>query len=155
MLLFHAELDSSPSRLSEKPEASTLYSTFLKSRPQQLETDAITLITALQKSYPSLRCHIVHLSASSALPLIRAAKSVGLKLTVETCFHYLCLSADNIPSGRPEFKCCPPIRENANRALLWDALLDGSIDCVVSDHSPCVTELKKIDEGDSFRPSIL
>ncbi|KAJ7188240.1 allantoinase [Mycena filopes] len=148
VLLFHAEFDDSPVDPSQSTQPSTSYSTFLESRPQKLETDAISLITKLQKLYPSLRCHIVHLSAASALPLIRAAKSSGLKLTVETCFHYLCLSADDIPSGRPEFKCCPPIRENVNRELLWEALLDGSIDCVVSDHSPCVTELKKIDEGD-------
>ncbi|KAJ7901859.1 allantoinase [Mycena olivaceomarginata] len=146
VLLFHAEFDSSPAPQSEQP--STLYSTFLSSRPQKLETDAISLINKLQSQHPSLRCHIVHLSAASALPLIRAAKSSGLKLTVETCFHYLCLSADDIPSGHPEFKCCPPIRETANRELLWDALLDGSIDCVVSDHSPCVADLKKMDEGD-------
>ncbi|KAJ7132745.1 allantoinase [Mycena crocata] len=148
VLLFHAELDSSPVDAPHPDLPSTVYSTFLDSRPQKLETDAISLITKLQRLYPSLRCHIVHLSAASALPLIRAAKSSGLNLTVETCFHYLCLSADDIPSGHPEFKCCPPIRENTNRELLWEALLDGSIDCVVSDHSPCVTELKKIDEGD-------
>jgi allantoinase len=71
-----------------------------------------------------------------------------LKLTVETCFHYLCLSADEIPDGRPQFKCCPPIREHTNRELLWDALKDGTLDCVVSDHSPCVSELKNMDEGD-------
>jgi len=148
VLLFHAEFDSSPADNTQPVEPSTSYSTFLDSRPQKLETDAISLINKLQRSYPSLRCHIVHLSAASALPLIRAAKSSGLNLTVETCFHYLCLSADDIPSGRPEFKCCPPIRENVNRELLWEALLDGSIDCVVSDHSPCITELKKMDEGD-------
>ncbi|KAF8210300.1 allantoinase [Mycena galopus ATCC 62051] len=146
VLLFHAEFDSSPAPQSEQP--SKLYSTFLSSRPERLETDAISLITKLQMQYPSLRCHIVHLSAASALPLIRAAKSSGIKLTVETCFHYLCLSADDIPSGHPEFKCCPPIRNNSNRELLWEALLDGSIDCVVSDHSPCISELKKMDEGD-------
>ncbi|KAJ7647310.1 allantoinase [Roridomyces roridus] len=149
VLLFHAELDSAPS--DPKPtQPSTMYSTFLDSRPPKLETDAISLITRLQRSYPSLRCHIVHLSTASegALSLIREAKSAGLKLTVETCFHYLCLSADDIPSGHPEFKCCPPIREQNNRQLLWEALLDGTIDCVVSDHSPCVTELKKMDEGD-------
>jgi len=146
VLLFHAEFDSSPAPQSAEP--STSYSIFLDSRPQKLETDAISLITRLQRQHPALRCHIVHLSAASALPLIRAAKSSGLKLTVETCFHYLCISADDIPSGHPEFKCCPPIRENANRELLWEALLDGSIDCVVSDHSPCVAELKKMDEGD-------
>ncbi|KAJ7680346.1 allantoinase [Mycena polygramma] len=148
VLLFHAEFDSSPVDSPQPAPPSTSYSTFLNSRPQTLETDAISLITRLQRLYPSLRCHIVHLSAASALPLIRAAKSSGLNLTVETCFHYLCLSADDIPSGRPEFKCCPPIRETGNRELLWEALLDGSIDCVVSDHSPCVTELKKMDEGD-------
>jgi hypothetical protein len=90
----------------------------------------------------------VHLSAAQALPIIRNAKAAGHKLTVETCFHYLCLASDSIPDGRPEFKCCPPIREAVNREALWAALLDGTIDCVVSDHSPCVAELKKLDQGD-------
>jgi hypothetical protein len=90
----------------------------------------------------------VHLSAARALPIIRSAKAAGHKLTVETCFHYLCLASDSIPDGRPEFKCCPPIRDAANREALWAALLDGTIDCVVSDHSPCVAELKKLDQGD-------
>ena len=106
------------------------------------------MITRLQEKYPSLRCHIVHLSASPALEAIRAAKEKGLKLTVETCFHYLCLSSSDIPNGHPEFKCCPPIRNESNRDQLWKALLDGDIDCVVSDHSPCVVELKKVEEGD-------
>ena len=120
----------------------------MASRPEDLEVNAITLITRLQEKFPSLRCHIVHLSASPALGAIRAAKAKGLKLTVETCFHYLSLSANDIPDGRPEFKCCPPIRDEANRDQLWKALLDGDIDCVVSDHSPCVIELKKVEEGD-------
>ena len=95
-----------------------------------------------------MRCHIVHLSAGSAIPMIREAKALRLPLTVETCFHYLCLAAEDIPLGRPEFKCCPPVREASNRELLWDALKDGTIDCVVSDHSPCVLELKHMDDGD-------
>ena len=149
MLLFHAELDQSSVVTDESGRTNnTLYSTFLESRPQKLETDAIALITALQSSFSALRCHIVHLSASSAIPLIRAAKSSGLNLTVETCFHYLCLSSEDIPNGRPEFKCCPPVRGHANREQLWDALREGLIDCVVSDHSPCVAELKRLDQGD-------
>ncbi|KAI0654832.1 allantoinase [Cubamyces menziesii] len=149
VLCFHAELENTPEKFSAtEPSDPTLYSTFLASRPQQLEVDAIALITRLHKEYPSLRLHIVHLSASDALPLIRAAKASGLPLTVETCFHYLTLSAQHIPHGRPEFKCCPPIREDANREALWAALLDGTIDCVVSDHSPCVASLKKVEEGD-------
>ncbi|KAH0589093.1 Allantoinase [Termitomyces sp. J132] len=145
VLLFHAELGSAGT-----PENSDvrLYSTFLNSRPQKLETDAISLITSLQEKYPALRCHIVHLSASSALPLIRSARDAGLNLTVETCFHYLCLSAAEIPDGHPEFKCCPPVRDAANQDLLWDGLKEGLIDFVVSDHSPCIVELKRLGEGD-------
>jgi allantoinase len=146
VLLFHAELDDDSHSEGGNSDP-TLYSTFLESRPQQLEMDAISLITNLQLSYPNLRCHIVHLSAASALPIIRAAKAAGLKLSVETCFHYLCLSSDDIPSGHPEFKCCPPIRDTRNQDILWDALKAGVIDCVVSDHSPCIAELKHMDEG--------
>ncbi|PSS34127.1 hypothetical protein PHLCEN_2v1837 [Hermanssonia centrifuga] len=148
VLCFHAELEKSHTPAPIETSDPTLYSTFLSSRPQQLEIDAIDLITTLHKQYPSLRLHIVHLSASDALPLIRAAKASGLPLTVETCFHYLTLSSAHIPHGRPEFKCCPPIREEPNRETLWAALLDGTIDCVVSDHSPCIASLKKCEEGD-------
>jgi allantoinase len=147
VLLFHAEVDDHPTSIDD-PEDPTAYGTFLKSRPESFEVDAISRIVALQKEFPALRCHIVHLSAARALPIIRSAKAAGHKLTVETCFHYLCLASDAIPDGRPEFKCCPPIRDAANREALWEALLDGTIDCVVSDHSPCVAELKKLDEGD-------
>jgi allantoinase len=116
-----------------------------------LEVDAINFILETQQKYPKLRCHIVHLSAAIALPLIRKAKDAGTKLTVETCYHYLCLSSNDIPDGRPEFKCCPPIRDKENRKLLWEALEDGTIDFVVSDHSPCVAELKMIEEGDIMK----
>lgn len=150
VLLFHAELDSLRNShiASDDPSINSEYQTFLESRPQRFETDAISLITELQAKHPTLRCHIVHLSAASAVPLIRAAKSKGLNLTVETCFHYLCLSSHDVPKGRTEFKCCPPIREPENREKLWEALKEGVIDFVVSDHSPCVLELKKLNEGD-------
>ncbi|KAI0275320.1 allantoinase [Gloeopeniophorella convolvens] len=146
VLLFHAEVDDHPD--PHPPEDPTLYSTFLHSRPERFEVDAISRIIDLQKDIPDLRCHIVHLSAAHALPLVRSAKATGHRLTVETCFHYLCLTADTIPNGRPEFKCCPPIRNDANREALWAALLDGTIDFVVSDHSPCVAELKNLEDGD-------
>ena len=160
-LLFHAEVDDDrdgqPTPTVSSSEDPTVYSTFLSSRPESFEVDAISRIIDLQREFPTLRCHIVHLSAAQARPLIRSAKAAaataaaaaaGHKLTVETCFHYLCLASDSIPDGRPEFKCCPPIRGAANREALWAALLDGTIDCVVSDHSPCVAELKKLDRGD-------
>jgi len=149
VLAFHAELDTPEDPLPDVSSRDhTRYATFLASRPQQLEVNAISVITRLQSWFPSLPCHIVHLSAASALPLIRKAKAGGAKLTVETCFHYLCLSSDQIPDGKPVFKCCPPIRDDANRESLWEALRDGTIDFVVSDHSPCVADLKKLTEGD-------
>jgi allantoinase len=141
-------MNSDASVQGETPGDPTLYLTFLTSRPARMEQDAIASIISLQQRYRKLRCHIVHLSSASALPVIRAARSSGLNLTVETCFHYLCLSADTIPDGRPDFKCCPPIRGEANRELLWGALKEGLIDFVVSDHSPCVQELKKMETGD-------
>jgi len=113
-----------------------------------METNAIALVVELQKAFPTLKTHIVHLSAASALPVIEDAKAAGLPITVETCFHYLCLAAEDIPDGHAEFKCCPPVRERMNTDRLWDALKDGTIDCVVSDHSPCIPELKMLNDGD-------
>ena len=98
------------------------------------------------------RAHVVHLSAAAALPAIRTARTAGVRLTVETCPHYLTLTAEEVEDGHTEFKCCPPIRDAANRDLLWEALADGTIDAVVSDHSPCVPELKRFDTGDFGRP---
>jgi allantoinase len=113
-----------------------------------MEANAISLVVKLQMAFPKLKTHIVHLSAASALPIVKDAKAAGLPITVETCFHYLCLAAEDIPDGQAEFKCCPPVREGINKDRLWDALKDGTIDCVVSDHSPCILELKMLDDGD-------
>ena len=76
------------------------------------------------------------------------AQREGLPLTAETCPHYLALAAEDIADGRTEFKCAPPVRERANRDALWDALADGTIGLVVSDHSPCPPPLKQPERGD-------
>lgn len=146
LLLFHAEL-------GDRGEDASLderhYSTFLQSSPESMEESAISLVTRLNEIYPSLRTHIVHLSAASALPILRKARETQkLPLTVETCIHYLTLEAEKVPDGRTDYKCCPPIRGHDNRDALWSALLNEEIDFIVSDHSPCVVELKKLDKGD-------
>lgn len=154
MLLFHAELDNGHNDQEDTHINPSLdnshYSTFLNSRPPVLETSAIDLIISLHKRFPGFHGHIVHLSAADALPAIKGARDAGLPLTVETCFHYLCLTSSEIPNGHPEFKCCPPIRDAKNQDQLWEALLDGTIDCVVSDHSPCVSELKRVHSDGDF-----
>ena len=92
--------------------------------------------------------HIVHLSSAEAIPLIREAKELGLPFTAETCPHYLTFHAEEIEDRDPRFKCAPPIREKENREQLWKAVFDGTIDFIVSDHSPCAPELKFLSEGD-------
>jgi allantoinase len=127
--------------------SSTSYQTFLKSRPRAAENQAVELIINLSRE-TGCRIHIVHHSSADALPVLRQAKSSGLSLTVETCPHYLHFCAEDIPDGATEFKCCPPIRERDNGEQLWEALRDGTIDFVVSDHSPCPPEMKLRAAGD-------
>jgi allantoinase len=128
-------------------ESSASYADFLASRPADAEQAAVaTAIDAARRAHG--RVHILHLSAAAALPLIAAARAEGLRVTAETCPHYLTLDAGRIPAGATEFKCCPPIRDAENADRLWRALADGLITCVVSDHSPCTPELKRRDTGD-------
>lgn len=153
VLLFHAEMDGCGKlQVEEENVDNRTYASFLNSRPQELETTAIDMIIRLTQEYHeqgrSVNTHIVHLSASSAIPAIRAAKAIGVPLTVETCFHYLNFTSEAIEDGATHYKCCPPIREASNREKLWEALLDGTIDYVVSDHSPCTAQLKRQDTGD-------
>ncbi|KAJ7993408.1 hypothetical protein DPEC_G00272130 [Dallia pectoralis] len=145
VLLFHAEQDVS--LLSEEQAEPRDYSTFLKSRPDVMELEAIRTVTNLCLQY-RVRCHIVHLSSAQPLALIQAARQAGAPLTVETTHHYLSLSAEQVPAGATQFKCCPPIRGAANQEKLWSALKAGHIDMVVSDHSPCTPDLKGLDSGD-------
>lgn len=145
-LLLHAELegDPDPDPSGGDPRA---YAGFLASRPPRWEVDAIRLAVELMRE-TGCRAHVVHLSAADALEVVRAARAEGLPLTTETCPHYLTLTAEEIPDGATPFKCAPPIREDANRQRLWEALVAGDIDFVVSDHSPCTPDLKRLDEGD-------
>jgi allantoinase len=144
-LLVHAELECGETCTWDKPSDS--YAAFLESRPRQWENEAIKLMVRLCRE---TKCpvHIVHLSSSEALPFIKEAKGEGLPFTVETCPHYLTFASEEIKDGDPRFKCAPPIREAENRELLWQAVKDGTIDFVVSDHSPCSPHLKFLDEGD-------
>lgn len=145
-LLVHAELECDDSHPDDWSEKSSSYHAFLHSRPRKWENDAIDLIIKLGQKH-NCPVHIVHLSSSDAITAIQLAKSTGVKLTVETCPHYLTFAAEEISDGDPRFKCAPPIRERENREKLWRGLLDGTIDFVVSDHSPCSPSLKFLDEG--------
>jgi allantoinase len=148
LLIVHAEdpgvLDASANAGGRE------YSRFVDSRPDAAETTAIERVIAGVRR-TGARAHILHLSAAAALPALRAARAEGLRITVETCPHYLTISEQQIADGATQFKCCPPIRDEANRDALWQALLDGDIDIIVTDHSPSTPELKFAHDGDFAR----
>ena len=126
------------------------YSTFLASRPPSFETYAIAEILSLASQAPNLPLHVVHLSAVEAIPMLREARASGVKITAETCFHYLALAAEGIGNGDTRHKCCPPIRKQSNQDSLWLELLrddDSVIKTIVSDHSPCTPDLKLLPEN--------
>jgi len=145
LLIVHAE---DPGVLdAHANEGGVDYHRFVESRPDAAETTAIERVIAGVRR-TGARAHILHLSSAAALPALRAARAEGLRITVETCPHYLTISEEQIADGATQFKCCPPIRDEANRDALWQALLDGDIDIVVTDHSPSTPELKFAHGGD-------
>ncbi|XP_078168683.1 allantoinase isoform X1 [Carex rostrata] len=160
-LLVHAEVvleSESNIELSSDESDPRSYTTYLKTRPPSWEEAAIRELkdaseeTRVGGNAEGAHLHIVHLADSrTSLDLIKEAKSGGSSLTVETCPHYLAFSAEEIPDGDTRFKCAPPIRDEANRQSLWEALLEGHIDMLSSDHSPSIPELKLFDEGDFLR----
>lgn len=150
-LLVHAELQEPIDHaMRALPAAEDMawrrYSTYLASRPDAAEIEAIQTLLDLCREF-RFRLHIVHLSTADALPLLRTARAEGLPVTVETCPHYLHLCAEEIPDGATEFKCAPPVRSRGNRERLWQALRDGDIDLIATDHSPCLPEMKREEDG--------
>lgn len=143
-LLAHAELDLGAPPCTDDPRH---YDAYLRSRPAAWEDAAIAVLIRLCRE-TGCAVHVVHLSSADSLPQIRSAKAEGLPLTVETCAHYLCLRAEDVPDGDTTYKCAPPIRDDDNRTRLWQGLADGAIDFVVTDHSPCTPALKGRAGGD-------
>ena len=145
LMIVHAEdaelIDAAPQAHGAR------YQDFLASRPRAAEDRAVRRVIE-QVRETGCRAHILHVSSADVVDLIAAAKQEGLPLTAETCPHYLVFTAEEIANGATEFKCCPPIREEANRDRLWQGLADGTIDMIVSDHSPSTPELKQLDSGD-------
>ena len=145
LLIVHAE---DPEVLGRHADAGGRhYPAFVRSRPEEAEAVAIrAVLDGLRRT--GGRAHVLHLSAAAAVPLIAEAKAEGLRVTAETCPHYLVFDEAHIPDGATQYKCCPPIRDVANQDALWAALLDGTIDMVVSDHSPSTAERKFAGAGD-------
>ena len=149
-LLAHAEIagpvEAATSALNTIGADWHKYSTYLSSRPDAAEVEAIALLIRLAEEFQT-DIHIVHLVSAQAVPLLAEARNRGVPITAETCVQYLWFTAEEIPDGATEFKCAPPIRSAANREALWAALESGLIDLVATDHSPCPPAMKRRDEG--------
>lgn len=147
-LLVHAELPEPLERAARDLTGADWrrYETWLRSRPDEAELAAIRLMIRLCREF-GFRLHIVHLATARALDDLRQARAEGLPVTVETCPHYLHFAAEEIPDGSTLHKCAPPIRSEENREHLWEALRNGAIDLIASDHSPCPPEMKRVEEG--------
>lgn len=143
-LLVHAELTRARATLPSTPRS---YAEYLASRPPVWESDAIELLVKLCRTN-GCATHIVHLANGDALPMLNAARSEGLPITVETCPHYLHFAATDVRDGDTRFKCAPPLREPRHRDMLWEGLKQGAIDTIGSDHSPCPPEMKRLESGD-------
>lgn len=145
-LLAHAELDEHHAGIDKFKSDPNNYMSYLNSRPKVWEDKAVEMMIKLCDEFKT-PIHIVHLSSADSLEQIKKARENKLPLTVETCPQYLYFCAEEIPNSNTLFKCAPPIRERANNEKLWEALKNGLIDFIVTDHSPATPELKKIESG--------
>ncbi|WP_232527878.1 allantoinase AllB [Microbacterium suaedae] len=136
LLIAHAELEEHLGEASGR-----VFADFVASRPPAAEVEAVKLVIDAARR-TGARAHIVHVSAAETLDLVRRAKADGVAITIETCPHYLALDAASVPDGQGRFKCCPPIRDRSHQDALWRGVLDGTVDAIVSDHSPATAELK-------------
>jgi allantoinase len=137
-LLVHAEQINDHNIPKRPPQT---YKEFAETRPESWEIEAISMLIDLCRE-TRCRVHIVHLASAEAAKLVEKAKIEGLPITAETAPHYLYFEAESLENGNPRFKCAPPIRGRNNRLGLWNALRNGIIDFVATDHSPTVRDLK-------------
>ncbi len=112
-----------------------------EARPPVVELEAIQRALVLSRA-AGCRLHIVHLSLPEGAGLIAEARRAGARVTVETCPQYLLLDEEMFAQLGPVAKCAPPLRPRHTVDALWRCVLDGTIDCLSSDHSPCPPEEK-------------
>jgi allantoinase len=146
LLMVHAEWPPGLRALDASADPRS-YDGWLASRPVVAETDAVRFLIQLSQE-SGVRVHIVHVSCAETVALIAAARADGVRITGETCPHYLGFAAEEIPDGATEYKCAPPIREAKQREGLWSALRNNQLDAVVTDHSPAPPALKLREKGD-------
>ena len=113
-----------------------------ESRPPHVEALAIATLLTLNESIGA-NLHIAHLSAKEPLEVLKRFKATGSTATAETCPHYLFFTEDDLERVGPYAKINPPLRQQADQDALWEALMDGSVMAITTDHSPFTVEEKE------------
>jgi allantoinase len=119
---------------------------YLNSRPVIAEVEAIERATLLARE-AGAKLHIVHISSGRGVAAALEARARGTDVSLETCPHYLTFTDEDMERLGAVAKCAPPLRDATTQQSLWDAVRDGGIDIIGSDHSPAPPEMK---QGDNF-----
>jgi allantoinase len=147
LLALHAEDASETNRLGQLAREADRRAAldWAASRPPSTEVEAVRgALDAARET--GARVHFVHISTAAAATLVAEARAAGLDVSVETCPHYLLLDESDFAQLGTFGKCAPPLRARAEVDLLWQSLLDGAIDWIASDHSPCPPRMKQTDD---------
>ena len=124
------------------------------SRPYLCEAELVSHVIFLAENFGTM-LHIVHTSSKQATQMIKDAKARGLRVTAETCPHYLLREGDEMAKVGPLLKMNPPVRSREHAEALWQGLLNGSIDMIATDHAPHTFEEKGCDRfGKMTKPAI-
>ena len=119
---------------------------YLDSRPLTAEIEAIERATLLARE-TGAKLHIVHVSSGRGVAAALEARARGTDVSIETCPHYLTFTGEDMERIGAVAKCAPPLRDATEQQHLWDAVRNGSVDIIGSDHSPAPLEMKT---GDNF-----
>jgi allantoinase len=140
----HAESEEITRTLSQTFSGPTI-ADFLASRPVEAEVDAIGRAVLLAEQ-TGATLHIVHVSSGSGVVKAHEGRLRGVDVSIETCPHYLFFTEDDLQRLGVIGKCTPPLRSADEHGKLWHQLLNGGVDIVASDHSPCDPSLKVADD---------
>lgn len=145
LLALHSESAAIVNGLEKQYKGQTDAASFTGSRPEEAEIEAVNRAISYAK-VTNCPLHFVHISTAEAVENIQKAKQEGLDVTLETCPHYLLFTEETLAEKGAEAKCAPPLRSKAQQRKLIQALLDGNIDMISSDHSPCPGDMKDTDD---------
>lgn len=146
MLCIHAENPVLTDRLAKKAvaEGKSRPTDYVNTRPVFTEVDAVQSAIIIAKE-TGCKVHFMHISSADAVELITKHREEGMDLTIESCPHYFVLTTEDFERIGNKCKCSPPLRDKENMERMWKLLMQGKIDTLSSDHSPCPFSMKDYD----------